>query len=60
MIRPCSLLTLAPESDALLLVCLADPIVAVSVHIVTGVPVMQVHISRAMGVGAGTELWQVT
>lgn len=39
---------------------LADAVVAVSVHFVARVPVMQVHVGRAVGVGTSTELWQIT
>ena len=43
-----------------MLVRLADAIVAVPVHAVAGVPVVEVHVGRAVGVGASAELWQVT
>ena len=39
---------------------LADAVVAVAVHIVAGVAVVQVDIGRAVGVCAGAELRQVT
>lgn len=52
-------LTLPPERDALLLVGLADAVVAVAVHVVAGVPVVQVDVGGAVGVGAGAELGQV-
>ena len=52
--------TWAPEGDALLLVGLADAVVAVALHIVAGVTVMQVHIGRTVGTDTGAELRQVT
>ena len=52
-------LTGAPQGDALLLVGLADAVVAVAVHAGAGVAVMQVHVGGAVGAGARAELWQV-
>lgn len=54
-----AVLTLSPECDALLLVCLTDAVVTVTVHTLTGVSVVQVHIRRALWVSAGAKLWQV-
>lgn len=39
---------------------LADAVVAVALHAVTGVPVMQVDVGGAVRAGARAELWQVT
>lgn len=52
-------LTLAPEGDALLLVGLADAVVAVAIHPVARMPIVQVHISWAVRAGSSAELWQV-
>lgn len=52
-------LTWAPEGDALLLVGLADAIVAVAIHTGAGVPVVQVNIGRALRAGPRAELGQV-
>lgn len=52
--------TWPPKGDALLLVSLADAIVAVAVNVVAGVSVMQINVWWAVGVGTSTELWQVT
>lgn len=49
--------TWSPQSDALLLMSLTDAVVAVTIHIVARVSVVQVHIGRAVGVCSGTELW---
>ena len=51
--------TLAPKRDTLLLVGLADAVVTVAVHVLTGVAVMQVDIGGAVRAGAGAELRQV-
>ena len=51
--------TRSPQGDALLLVSLADAVVAVAFDAVAGVPVVQINVGWAVGVGAGTELWQV-
>lgn len=39
---------------------LTDAIVAVSIHIVARMPIVQVHVGRAVGIGTGAELRQVT
>lgn len=52
-------LTWAPEGDALLLVCLADAVVAVAIHAVAGVPIVQVNIGRALRAGPRAELGQI-
>lgn len=51
--------TLAPECYTLLLVSLADAIVTVAVHVVTGVAVVQVDVRRTVGAAAGAELGEV-
>lgn len=51
--------TWSPQGDALLLVSLADAVVAVALHIVAGVSVMQINVGRAVRVGPRAELWQV-
>lgn len=38
---------------------LTDAIVAVAFNAVAGVPIMQINIGWAMGIGTSTELWQV-
>jgi len=48
--------TWTPQGDALLLMSLTDAIVAVTIHIVACMPVVQVHIGGAVGVGPGAEL----
>lgn len=55
-----AVLTLSPECYALLLVCLADAVVTVSIYTLAGVSVMQVDISRALRVGTCAKLRQVT
>lgn len=55
-----AVLTLSPQCDALLLVCLADAVVTVSIHTMTGVSVVQVDISGTVRIGACAELWQIT
>lgn len=52
--------TWSPQGDALLLMSLADAVVAVAFHVVAGVPIMQINVGRAVRVGTSTELWQVT
>lgn len=52
-------LTCPPQGDALLLVSLADAVVAVAFDAVTGVPVVQIHVGGAVRAGARAELWQV-
>lgn len=52
--------TLAPQRDALLLVCLADAVVAVAIDVVAGVAVVQVDVGGAMWAGAGAELGEIT
>lgn len=52
--------TWTPQRDALLLVSLADAVVAVAVHVVAGVAVVQVDVGGAVGAGAGAELGQIT
>lgn len=44
----------------MLLVGLADAVVAVALDVVAGVSIMQINVGWAVRVGAGTELWQVT
>lgn len=51
--------TWSPQGDALLLVSLADAVVAVALHVVAGVSVMQINVGRAVRVGTRAELWQV-
>lgn len=51
--------TWAPERDALLLVSLTHAVVAVSVHLVAGVAVVQVDVGRTVRAAAGAELGQV-
>lgn len=51
--------TWSPEGDALLLVGLADAVVAVAVHSLTRVPVVQVHVGRAVRTGSRAELREV-
>lgn len=51
--------TWSPERDALLLVGLTDAIVAVAVHPLTRVPVVQVHVGGAVRAGPRAELWEV-
>lgn len=53
-------LTWAPEGDALLLVGLADAVVAVAIHAMARVPIVQVNVGRALRAGPGAELGQVT
>lgn len=55
-----AVLTLSPQCDALLLVCLADAVVTVSIHTLTGVSVVQVDISGTVRIGTGAKLRQVT
>lgn len=50
---------MAPERDALLLVSLAHAVVAVAVHLVAGVAVVQVDVGGAVRAAAGAELGQV-
>lgn len=52
--------TWSPERDTLLLMSLADAIVAVAVHTLTWVPVVQVHIGWAVRAGPCAELREVT
>lgn len=52
--------TCPPQGDALLLVSLADAVVAVAFNAVTGVPVVQIDVGGAVRAGARAELWQVT
>jgi len=51
---------LAPEGDTLLLVGLAYTVVAIAVHPVARVPVVQVDVSRAVRAGSCAKLWQIT
>lgn len=39
---------------------LADAVVAVAFDVVAGVSIMQINVGRAVRVGTGAELWQVT
>ncbi len=55
-----SLTTCSPQGDALLLMSLADAVVAVAFDIVAGVPVMKINVGWAVRVGTRAELWQVT
>lgn len=50
---------MAPERDALLLVGLADAVVAIAVHPVARVPVVQVHVSWAVRAGSRAKLRQI-
>lgn len=52
--------TWSPECDTLLLVGLADAIVAVTIHSLTRVPIMKVHIGWAVRGSSCTEFWEVT
>ena len=52
--------TWAPQSDALLLVGLADAVITVSIQAVAGVAVMQVDVGGAVGADAGAELGKIT
>ena len=49
----------SPEGDALLLVGLADAVVAVAIHPLAWVPVVQVHVGRAVRTGPRAELREV-
>lgn len=51
--------TWPPEGDALLLVGLADAVVAVAIHPLARVPVVQVHVGWAVRTGPRAELWEV-
>lgn len=44
----------------MLLMSLADAVVAVAFDVVAGVPIMQINVGWAVRVGTSTELWQVT
>lgn len=55
-----AVLTLSPQCDALLLVCLADAVVTVSIHTLTGVSVVQVDISGTVRIDACAKLRQIT
>lgn len=52
--------TWSPECDTLLLVGLADAVVAVTIHSLTRVPIMKVHIGWAVRGSPCTEFWEVT
>lgn len=52
--------TWSPQGDALLLVGLADAVVAVALHVVARMAIMQINVGRAVRVGTSAELWQVT
>lgn len=52
--------SLSPQSDALLLMRLADSIVAVAVHTEAGVTVMKVNVGGTVRARPGTKLRQVT
>lgn len=52
--------TLAPQRDALLLVSLANAVVAVAVHVLAGVAVVEVNVGGAVRAGSGAKLRQVT
>lgn len=60
VLKKWAVFTWPPEGDALLLMRLADAVVAIAVHIVTCVSVVQVDICRAVGAGASAELGEVT
>lgn len=51
--------TWPPQGDALLLMSLTDAVVAVAVHIVACVSIMQINVGWAVRVGTSTELRQV-
>ena len=51
--------TWSPEGDTLLLVGLADAVVAVAVHPLTRVPVVQVHVGGTVRTGPRAELREV-
>lgn len=51
---------MAPKCDTLLLVCLADAVITVTVHVVAGVSVVQVDIGGAVRTCTSAELWQIT
>ena len=51
---------MAPQCDTLLLVSLANAVIAVAVHVVAGVAVVQVDVGGAVRAGAGAELGQIT
>lgn len=55
-----NLFTWSPQGDALLLMSLADAVVAVAINVVAGVPIMQINVGWAVRVGTSTELRQVT
>lgn len=44
----------------MLLMCLADAVVAVAFNVVAGVAIVQINVGRTVRVGTSTELWQVT
>lgn len=51
--------TLAPERYTLLLMSLTDAVVTVTIHVLTGVAVVQVDVCGAVRTAAGAELGQV-
>lgn len=51
--------TLAPQRDTLLLVRLADAVVAVAIDVVAGVAIVQVDVGGAVWAGAGAELGEI-
>lgn len=52
--------TWSPERDTLLLVGLTDAVEAVTIHALTRVPVVQIHVGWAVGAGPRAELREVT
>lgn len=51
--------TWSPERDALLLVGLADAVVAVAIHALARVPIVEVHVGRAVRAGPRAEFREV-
>lgn len=54
-----TVLTGAPQRDALLLMGLADAVVAVAIHAVAGVPVVEVDVRGTVGARPCAEFWQI-
>lgn len=52
--------TWSPERDALLFMCLTDAVVAVTIHPLARVPIVQVHVGWALGADPCAELREVT
>lgn len=51
--------TWTPQGDALLLMILADAVVAVAFDAVAGMAIMQINVGRTVRVGTSAELRQV-